>query len=110
MLSTAVAPHEFSGSVHLTRKEAELLKLLREHAGQCLSREYLLRTIWGYTGGVRTRTLDVHIQRLRRKLKVFNLGGEIQTILRHGYCWVTKGGSSAAPKPAPETPPTEQIV
>ena len=36
------------------------------------------------------RTLDVHIQRLRRKVKLFNLGGEIQTILRHGYCWVTR--------------------
>jgi DNA-binding response OmpR family regulator len=47
-----------------------------------------LQTIWGYTGGVRTRTLDVHVQRLRRKVRLFNLGGEIQTVLRHGYCWV----------------------
>lgn len=109
MLSTALGPFEFAGSVHLTRKEAELLKLLREHAGQCLTREYLLRTIWGYTGGVRTRTLDVHIQRLRRKLKVFNLGGEIQTILRHGYCWVTKGGSPSMPQMEPETAPTDQV-
>ncbi|MBI2688385.1 MAG: winged helix-turn-helix transcriptional regulator [Acidobacteria bacterium] len=90
MLSTAMAIPEFTGSLHLTKKEAELLQLLREHAGQCLTREYLLSTIWGYTGGVRTRTLDVHIQRLRRKVKLFNLGGEIQTILRHGYCWVTR--------------------
>ena len=90
MLSTAMAIPEFTGSLHLTKKEAELLDILREHAGQCLSREFLLSTIWGYTGGVRTRTLDVHIQRLRRKVKLFNLGGEIQTILRHGYCWVTR--------------------
>jgi DNA-binding response OmpR family regulator len=93
MLSTAMAAPEFTGSLHLTRKESELLQMLREHAGQCLSREYLLSTIWGYTGGVRTRTLDVHIQRLRRKVKLFNLGGEIQTILRHGYCWVTRNNS-----------------
>lgn len=90
MLSSSMPITEFTGSLHLTRKEAELLQILREHDGQCLSRDHLLSTIWGYTGGVRTRTLDVHIQRLRRKVKLFNLGGEIQTILRHGYCWVTR--------------------
>lgn len=84
---TMLAPEKKS-ALHLTRKESELLHLLRQNAGQCLTREYLLSTIWGYTGGVRTRTLDVHIQRLRRKVKVFNMGGEIQTVLRHGYCWV----------------------
>lgn len=88
MQSTAYAAPEMIGSVHLTKKESELLSLLRQHAGNCLSREYLLQTVWGYTGGVRTRTLDVHVQRLRRKVKMFNLGGEIQTVLRHGYCWV----------------------
>lgn len=76
------------GSLHLTKKESELLTILRQHAGNCLSRDYLLSTIWGYTDGVRTRTLDVHVQRLRRKVRLFNLGGEIQTVLRHGYCWV----------------------
>ena len=79
---------ETVGSFHLTRKESELLNVLRQHAGNCLSRDFLLQTIWGYTGGVRTRTLDVHVQRLRRKVALFNLGGEIQTVLRHGYCWV----------------------
>ncbi|MCX6605788.1 MAG: winged helix-turn-helix domain-containing protein [Acidobacteria bacterium] len=84
---TATLP-ETVGSFHLTRKESELLIVLRQHAGNCLSRDFLLQTIWGYTGGVRTRTLDVHVQRLRRKVRLFNLGGEIQTVLRHGYCWV----------------------
>ena len=80
---TATLP-ETQGSFHLTRKESELLVVLRQHAGNCLSRDFLLQTIWGYTGGVRTRTLDVHVQRLRRKVRLFNLGGEIQTVLRHG--------------------------
>lgn len=84
---TATLP-ETPGSFHLTRKESELLVVLRQHTGNCLSRDFLLQTIWGYTGGVRTRTLDVHVQRLRRKVRLFNLGGEIQTVLRHGYCWV----------------------
>ena len=67
--------------------EKELLGILSQNPGQCLSRDYLLRTIWGYEPGVRTRTLDVHIQRLRRKMQIAGVSGEIQTILRSGYCW-----------------------
>ena len=70
----------------LTRKEAQLLALLRQNAGQCLSREYLLSTVWGYQNGTRTRTLDVHIQRLRRKLGVHG-ASRIMTVLRTGYAW-----------------------
>ncbi len=69
----------------LTRKERELLALLKQNPGRCISRETLLRTVWHYADGARTRTVDVHVQRLRRKL-----GGEaqsIKTIVRLGYCW-----------------------
>lgn len=69
----------------LTRKERELLMLLKQNPGRCISRETLLRTVWNYADGARTRTVDVHVQRLRRKL-----GGEaqsIKTIVRLGYCW-----------------------
>jgi len=69
----------------LTRKERELLTLLKQNPGRCISRETLLRTVWNYADGARTRTVDVHVQRLRRKL-----GGEaqsIKTIVRLGYCW-----------------------
>jgi len=72
--------------VRLTRKEAQLLALLRQNAGQCLSREFLLATIWGYQNGTRTRTLDVHIQRLRRKLGADG-ATRIVTVLRTGYAW-----------------------
>jgi two-component system alkaline phosphatase synthesis response regulator PhoP len=62
--------------------------LLQQNEGQCLSREFLLETVWGYQVGTRTRTLDVHILRLRRKL------GEssILTIHREGYMWRPDGG------------------
>jgi DNA-binding response OmpR family regulator len=70
----------------LTRKEGQLLALLRQNAGQCLSREYLLSTVWGYQNGTRTRTLDVHIQRLRRKLGPEG-ANRIMTVLRTGYAW-----------------------
>jgi two-component system alkaline phosphatase synthesis response regulator PhoP len=73
--------------VRLTRKEAQLLALLKQNAGRCLSREYLLGTIWGYRDGARTRTLDVHIQRLRRKLGAEG-AGRILTVLGAGYEWL----------------------
>lgn len=70
----------------LTRKESQLLALLRQNAGRCLSREFLLQTIWGYQNGTRTRTLDVHVQRLRRKLGPAG-ASRILTIFRTGYAW-----------------------
>jgi DNA-binding response OmpR family regulator len=73
-------------AVRLTRKESQLLAILQQNAGRCLSRQYLLSTVWGYQHGTRTRTLDVHIQRLRRKLGAAG-AGRIMTVLRTGYAW-----------------------
>jgi len=81
--------------VKLTRKEAQLLELLRQNAGRCLSRGYLLETVWGYRSGTRTRTLDVHVQRLRRKLGPEG-AARILTILRSGYAWQDGVNGSAA--------------
>jgi two-component system response regulator RegX3 len=55
--------------IHLPRKEFELLELLMENSGRVLSRETLIDQIWGpdYFGD--TRTLDVHVKRLRAKLE-----------------------------------------
>ncbi|MEW6201654.1 MAG: response regulator transcription factor [bacterium] len=52
----------------LTYKEFELLRYLAENAGKVFSREHLLREIWGYDYYGGTRTVDVHIRRLRAKL------------------------------------------
>jgi len=54
--------------VPLTPMEARLMWALAERAGQVVPSEQLLSTVWGYPRGVRTRTLDVHIGRLRKKL------------------------------------------
>ncbi len=56
-------------AVHLPRKEFELLELLMENAGRVLTRETLIDEVWGpdYFGD--TRTLDVHIKRLRAKFE-----------------------------------------
>jgi DNA-binding response OmpR family regulator len=73
-------------AARLTRKESQLLTVLQQNAGRCLSRQFLLATIWGYQTGTRTRTLDVHIQRLRRKLGADG-ATRIMTVLRTGYAW-----------------------
>ena len=68
----------------LTRKEYELLSLLVQNAGEIIPREALLWKIWGYSTQIRTRTLDVHIRRLRKKLGSYS-DQYIETIFGIGY-------------------------
>jgi two-component system alkaline phosphatase synthesis response regulator PhoP len=55
-------------AIDLTPKEFELLKILAENPGKVLERDYLLEKVWGYAFAGATRTLDVHIRRLRQKI------------------------------------------
>jgi two-component system, OmpR family, alkaline phosphatase synthesis response regulator PhoP len=55
--------------IDLTFKEFELLRLLLENKGKVLSRNYLLDKIWGYEYYGETRTVDVHIRYLRKKIE-----------------------------------------
>jgi DNA-binding response OmpR family regulator len=68
----------------LTRKEYDLLALLVQHAGEIIPRNALLYRVWGYSPEIRTRTLDVHIRRLRKKLGVY-ADQYIETIFGIGY-------------------------
>ncbi len=68
----------------LTRKEYELLSLLVRNAGEIIPRDALLWKIWGYSAQIRTRTLDVHIRRLRKKLGGYS-EQYIETIFGIGY-------------------------
>jgi DNA-binding response OmpR family regulator len=69
--------------VRLTAKEFLLLRYLLEHRGRVLSRDRLLTDVWGYqyTGG--TRTVDVHVRRLREKLPL--LETSLTTVKQFGY-------------------------
>lgn len=96
-LNAGVTPLSSSNS-RLTRKEKELLNILMQNPGRCISRETLLRTVWNYAEGARTRTVDVHVQRLRRKLG--QEANAIKTIVRLGYCWFPEA-ETEAPAPAP---------
>lgn len=68
----------------LTRKEYDLLALLVENAGEIIPRQVLLMQVWGYSNEIRTRTLDVHIRRLRKKLGAYS-EQYIETIFGIGY-------------------------
>ncbi len=72
--------------IDLTLKEFELLKLLLENKGKVLSRNYLLDKIWGYDYYGETRTVDVHIRYLRKKIEDNDSSDKyIQTIRGVGY-------------------------
>ena len=68
--------------VKLTNKEFDLLAILIENAGLVLSRERLLDEVWGLTYPGDTRTVDVHVAQVRRKLGLHDL---IETVRGAGY-------------------------
>ena len=70
-------------SVKLTRKEFALLTVLAKGAGRVALRQQLLDHVWGYQYFGDTRTLDVHIRRLRQKLG--KCGNSIETVVGVGY-------------------------
>ena len=76
--------HLDSRRLPLTRKEYDLLLLLVENAGEVVPREVLLMRVWGYGSAIRTRTLDVHIRRLRKQLGAYG-APYIETIFGIGY-------------------------
>ena len=69
--------------VKLTRKEFSLLATLARSAGRVATRQQLLDNVWGYEYFGDTRTLDVHIRRLRQKLGA--CGDAIETVVGVGY-------------------------
>ncbi len=79
--------------VKLTAKEFMLLKYLLEHRGRVLSRDVLLADVWGYlyTGG--TRTVDVHVRRLREKVP--SLVDRLVTVKQFGYKLEAPAGETA---------------
>lgn len=72
--------------VKLTRKEFALLTNLAKNAGRVATRQNLLDNVWGYSYFGDTRTLDVHIRRLRQKLG--DCGNCIETVVGIGYRFI----------------------
>ena len=74
--------------VTMTTMEFDLLTLLTANAGAALSRDKILSAVWGWDYIGETRTVDVHVQRLRAKLGA----GTIETVYKYGYRWAGIGG------------------
>jgi DNA-binding response OmpR family regulator len=72
--------------VRLTRREFELLRYLVENKGRVLSRDRLLERVWGYDRLIETRSVDVHVGRLRGKLG--SAGKQIETVVGLGYRFI----------------------
>jgi len=82
----AVAVTVNGDPIRLTRREFELLRCLVENRNRVLSRDRLLERVWGYEQYIETRSVDVHVGRLRAKLG--QAGAQIETVVGLGYRFV----------------------
>lgn len=85
-LSLDTVKHEVrfkNQEVELTAKEFELLAYMLENKGRILTRDMILNHVWGYDYFGSTRTVDVHVTRLRQKIPL--LGNALTTIKSFGY-------------------------
>jgi DNA-binding response OmpR family regulator len=82
----AVAVAVDGHSVRLTRREFELLRYLVQNKNRVVSRDRLLERVWGYDRLVETRSVDVHVGRLRGKLG--GAGRQIETVVGLGYRFI----------------------
>jgi len=72
--------------VVLTKKEFEVTELLLKNVGKLISREELMKTIWGYNSEINTRTVDTHVSRVRKKLQFApEFGWRLTSIYNYGY-------------------------
>jgi DNA-binding response OmpR family regulator len=79
----AVSINVDAAPVRLTRREFDLLRFLVENRNRVISRDRLLERVWGYERFVETRSVDVHVGRLRAKLGA--AGQQIETVIGLGY-------------------------
>ena len=71
-------------TVRLTRRETALLAMFLAAPGRAFTRAELLAGAWGTTGALRTRTVDMHVRLLRKKLGEYH---RITTVYKRGYRW-----------------------
>ena len=90
-------------SLDLTYKEFELLKFLAQHPNRVFSRAQLLQEVWGYDYFGGTRTVDVHVRRLRAKLGTEH-EALIGTVRNVGYKFVRPTVAERRPADRPAAP------
>jgi len=82
----AISVRVDGSQVRLTRREFELLRYLVENRNRVISRDKLLERVWGWDDSVETRSVDVHIGRLRSKLGIASR--QIETVIGLGYRFI----------------------
>jgi DNA-binding response OmpR family regulator len=82
----AIAVSVDGAPIRLTRREFELLRFLVQNRNRVVSRDKLLERVWGYDRLVETRSVDVHVGRLRSKLG--HAGAQIETVVGLGYRFI----------------------
>ncbi len=82
----AVAVSVDGSPIRLTRREFELLRYLIQNKNRVVSRDRLLERVWGYDRMVETRSVDVHIGRLRSKLT--SAARQVETVVGLGYRFI----------------------
>jgi DNA-binding response OmpR family regulator len=87
----AVSVRVSGAPIRLTKREFELLRFLVENRNRVLSRDRLLERVWGLDRQVETRSVDVHVGRLRGKLG--DVGRQIETVIGMGYRFVEEPSS-----------------
>jgi DNA-binding response OmpR family regulator len=91
--------------IELTHQELALLRFLAQHRGRVFSRDQLLDRVWGYQYGGGTRTVDIHVRRIRAKLGAA-AGGLVETVRNVGYRFVA---SKADDEDAPAQPESADV-
>jgi DNA-binding response OmpR family regulator len=82
--------------VSVTQKDFDLAVEFFKNVGKILSREYLMQRVWGVKAELNTRTVDVHVSRIRRSLGIQpEMGYCIRTIYQHGYRLENIAGSDS---------------
>jgi len=82
----AISVRVDGSQIRLTRREFELLRYLVENRNRVISRDKLLERVWGWDDSVETRSVDVHIGRLRSKLGPASR--QIETVIGLGYRFI----------------------
>lgn len=96
------------GQEHLTPKELAAFCYLHQRRGSPVARAELMENVWGYTSQVKTRTVDITLGRLRRKLQPHPSSTPlIATIYGFGYRMEGQGGSQAVELLEAEAPPVD---
>jgi DNA-binding response OmpR family regulator len=88
-LKNATAEHPDKGLLDLTTREVELIRYLHAHANSPVSRADLLENVWRYEHSTNTRTVDVHVSKLRSKIEV-NPDNPNHLVTLHGVGYMLK--------------------